>query len=386
MLKNSYWIFLAILIFSVSCQNAEKRSHSGGKKQVTKRPENGFTPSSSGGDFQVAVINDEIKKDDSLQAVVRDVLGKAYPALPQDEAWFEPSFTNAENFSKIQKRHKSVLFLSVIPNDKRTNSLVSDKVFSQQELQDMADTRDVAIKTRWDVMAKPQLVMLITAPTREKLLADIHNHQDEIIEWFDEQEDRSMNDKVYSGGRNTMLTNEMRSSLGYSVNIPQQYDKEKFFEEREANQKVRKAGVYSFGWYSLGTEKTVQNVMTYTVPYDEKYLDKEGIKAIRNQVTKPLVEAAKDEAFMAVEDRYDDVPLIYETESINDQQVHILRGLWRMKNDFMGGPFVTYVIPDKSRNRLVFLDGFVYAAGEDKKPLMKRVETILRSFELPEAQ
>lgn len=386
MMKSMFLVFSALTLLLMGCQNAEVRNQGGGKKQVTQKQSNGFTPSSSGQDFDIIVINDGIQEDEGLQALMDSVFNKPYPALPQREAWFSNNTVNAENFSKLHRKHKSVLFLSVVPNDKRTNALVSDELFKQKTLQEMANTGDISIETKWDPFAQPQLVMLITAPSRKVLVNNIHQYQDRIIEWFDKQETRSIKEKVMSSGKNTMLMNEMKTSLGYYLQLPELYEKEKFYETPDANAKMEKAGIYSYAWYSMGTKETVQNVMAYAVPYNEKSLNKEGIKGIRNDVTKAFVKGSKDKSYVSIEDRYEDVPVLYETELINDKKVHILRGLWRMTNDFMGGPFVTYVVPDKSRNRILFFDGFVYAAGEKKKPIIKRVETILRTFELPKQQ
>ncbi len=386
MIKKAYLVVAAISVLLSGCQNAEKRNQGGGKKQVTQVQNDGFTPSSSGQDFEIVVINDGIQNDKELQAVMDSVFNKPYPALPQREAWFSSNPVSAENFSKLHRKHKNVLFLSVIPNDKRTNALVSDELFKQKTLQKMAIDSGIRIETKWDPFAQPQLVMLVTAPSREVLINNIDQYQDRIIEWFDKQETRSIKKKVMSGGKNTMLINQMKTKLGFYVELPKQYDKEKFYENPEATDKMKKAGVNSFAWFSLGTKETVQNVMAYSLPYEEQSLNKEGIKEIRDDVTQVFVEGTKAQSHVTVEDRYEDVPVIYETELMNDKKVHILRGLWRMTNDFMGGPFVTYAVTDKSRNRLVVFDGFVYAAGEKKKPIMKRVETILRSFKLPKEQ
>jgi hypothetical protein len=58
------------------------------------------------------------------------------------------------------------------------------------------------------------------------------------------------------------------------------------------------------------------------------------------------------------------------------------RGLWRMKNDFMGGPFVSISVLDETRNRVVTIDAFVYAPGKDKRNLMWELEAVLESLKL----
>ena len=372
----------ALALVLAGCDQEDKRNQTGGRRQVAQVRNDQFTPESSGGEFEVLVINDKIRRDSALQKAIGAVFREPYPALPQPEAWFRPAFVNAEGFNKLHRRHKSVLLLSVIPNDKRTNRVASDNVFSQQTLQGMANERGISLRHKWDVHAEPQLIMMVTAPSREGLLQNLDKYRSTILERFNQQETRVMENKVYSGGTHKGLIDELQKRAGYYFLVPSGYDKERAFFDPDEEARLRKAGINHFAWYSLGTDETVSNVMAYDKPYKGDSLSRKKLLKIRNQVTKQFVEGAKKNAYMAIEDRYTDVPLIFEKQTINDRMVYTLKGLWRMKNDFMGGPFRLYAIPDKANDRIVFIDGFVYAAGEDKKPLMKRVEAIMQTFKL----
>ena len=57
-----------------------------------------------------------------------------------------------------------------------------------------------------------------------------------------------------------------------------------------------------------------------------------------------------------------------------------LRGLWNVKGDFMGGPFVSYAILDTNHNKILYLEGFVYAPKYNKRNYIKRLEAILLSL------
>jgi hypothetical protein len=53
-----------------------------------------------------------------------------------------------------------------------------------------------------------------------------------------------------------------------------------------------------------------------------------------------------------------------------------------VENDFMGGPFVSYTFVDEKRNRVVTLDGYVYAPNAPKRDLMIQLESIMYSMKL----
>ena len=62
-----------------------------------------------------------------------------------------------------------------------------------------------------------------------------------------------------------------------------------------------------------------------------------------------------------------------------------MRGLWEVKNDFMGGPFVIHAFYDKNNPKeIIVVEGFVYAPRYDKRDYIRQVESILYSFDWKE--
>ena len=61
------------------------------------------------------------------------------------------------------------------------------------------------------------------------------------------------------------------------------------------------------------------------------------------------------------------------------------RGLWGLfghPGDLMGGPFVSYTLLDTVYNRVVTLDGFLYAPSDPKRDLLRQVEAVLHSMQV----
>ncbi|MFM6938772.1 MAG: DUF4837 family protein, partial [Aquirufa sp.] len=58
------------------------------------------------------------------------------------------------------------------------------------------------------------------------------------------------------------------------------------------------------------------------------------------------------------------------------------KGTWQMKNDFMSGPFINYVIFDKAHSRILVLEGFCYAPSKEKRDLMFELEAIIKSIQI----
>jgi len=65
---------------------------------------------------------------------------------------------------------------------------------------------------------------------------------------------------------------------------------------------------------------------------------------------------------------------------INGLEAYEIRGIWEVKNDFMGGTFINYSFIDKKNNRILCLDGFVYAPNQDKRDYIFELEAIFKSL------
>ncbi len=53
-----------------------------------------------------------------------------------------------------------------------------------------------------------------------------------------------------------------------------------------------------------------------------------------------------------------------------------VQGIWQNERDMTGGPFVTYFMHDKARDRLIAIDLLIYAPGQAKHPYMRELEAL----------
>ena len=59
------------------------------------------------------------------------------------------------------------------------------------------------------------------------------------------------------------------------------------------------------------------------------------------------------------------------------------RGLWRVKGDFMGGPFVSHMRLDKANQRIIVAEIFIYSPDKLKETWYRLMETSLYTLKLP---
>ena len=67
-----------------------------------------------------------------------------------------------------------------------------------------------------------------------------------------------------------------------------------------------------------------------------------------------------------------DFPLDYAIET---------RGLWKVENDFMGGPFVGYSFLNPQRSEIFTIIGYVYNPNKNKRDLLRQMESMIYSID-----
>ena len=136
-----------------------------------------------------------------------------------------------------------------------------------------------------------------------------------------------------------------------------------------------------FSWFeSRGRGDVVQGILIYSYDKPEVELTSEYLFAKRTQFTKRFVPGPIVGSYMAVET---ETPTFRREIKINNIDVIELRNLWKVENEFMGGPFVSFSFIDEDKNKIINIDGFVYAPQYDKRDYLRQVEAILNSVQMP---
>ena len=129
-----------------------------------------------------------------------------------------------------------------------------------------------------------------------------------------------------------------------------------------------------------GRGDLVQGILVYSYEKPDVELTTDYLFAKRTQFTKRFIPGPTDGSYMTVETE----AIPYRREiTVNDVDIIELRNLWKIENDFMGGPFVSFSIVDEEENKVINIDGFVFAPQFDKRDYLRQVEAILNSIQKP---
>ena len=138
-----------------------------------------------------------------------------------------------------------------------------------------------------------------------------------------------------------------------------------------------------FLWASNDGLATIQNICVYSFPYvSEKVFTHDNYIKLRDKFMAENIPGAEPNQYMTTNHDY----VLTRPISVMGRYVLEARGFWNMKNDMMGGPFVSHSSVDTVNNRVIVVEGFVYAPEKMKRTMIRRLEAALYTLRLPAAK
>jgi len=339
--------FLAILflvILSITgCKQKQESSH----QQTTQKPVNArnhvfsYKPNSGGNAGEVEVVMANKLWEGKVGDTVFYYLTQPFPALPQDEPFFKILHIDPSAFTNIYKEHRNILIFKFSPNYK------------------------ASWRIQRDVYAYNQLVITYKFPDTNSLFELFPKTVNKLLDTLYKME-LYRYQLAYEKFKNSEAIKYLEDNYKIYLLIPNTYQ---IFVKKP-----------KFLWIGRETARTTQAILVYFTPYTDK-IDLAQMISLRDSVTKINVPGPDEGSYMTIEHLY---PIVNGFVNLNGYKAFIMRGLWKTHGSFLGGPFVSYTIPDKKHNRLVTIDGFVYAGKLDKKLYLWQVEAILRTFKIVE--
>ena len=273
----------------------------------------------------------------------RKKLSQEHPALPQSEPMFDLVHIPYNAFTNIFKTHRNIIIAKV---DKQ---LHEPKMVVQENL--------------W---AKPQIVISVLAQSDSALASVIREKGDILVDRILKKEIERYA-KNYKKYEQMGIADRLTQKFGIRLTVPKGYTLD--------------VDTTDFVWIeSRGRGGMVQGILVYSYEKPEVELTSDYLFAKRTQFTKKFVPGSNEGSYMAVETE----ATSYRREiKVNEIDVIELRNLWKIENDFMGGPFISFSFIDEKNNKVINIDGFVFAPQFDKRDYLRQVEAILNSLQIP---
>ena len=344
--------FLILLITIASCNEQDMTNE-------------GFLPSSSGMADEVVIVADPTLWKDGFEEAFKDEFYAAYPVLPQFEPTVRFSFVPFDQFSRLFKRHRNIIFLADLSSNSKVSEFVSQSLGESYTAKALNDP-DFFYALKRDMWAKPQVLLYVFGNDKEQLMANVKKNGYKLTDQILTNDLKNKYLAVQQvDDRNYEIEQILKNSLKIDMRIPRTY-----FVAKEDSSSL---------WIRQESDDVSYNLFFKVVSLDSFANEAFAGVALRNSMGKYVETDAKG-AYM-VSDTL--LPFNVRSVYLNGYEAIDTRGLWRMENDFMGGPFVNYLILDEPNNRVIMLDGWVYAPKVKKKPQVRALEATLSTFSIP---
>lgn len=298
------------------------------------------TPVSSGRPYEVLVVADDdcwMSPDSALYHVLdTDVQG-----LPQAERSFRISRIRPAHYDRVMRIFRNIIIADI------------QDIYTQTKLKYVSDA-----------YAAPQMIMTIQSPSQEEFAEYVSKHGQVIVDFFTRAEmNRQIN--IMREKHSGAISAKVGSLFDCDIWMPSELNS---FKEGA-----------DFFWAS--TNLNDMNFVMYSYPFrDNNTFTKEYFINKRDSVMKINIPGSKEDMYM---ETADSVFVDVKNIAVRGDYAFEARGLWEMRNDAMGGPFVSHVRVDRANARVIAVEGFVYKPGALKRDLMRKLEACLYTLKLP---
>jgi len=301
-------------------------------------------PKVTGKPGEVLLVVDQFIWESEIGELLNNLLTQPFEAIPQEEPIYDPIRIPSSGFNNIFKSHRNIILAKISSRNKKPRIIVQR-----------------------DIWAKPQLVINIIGPNDSTTLQYLKENQDKLVSLLNQAEINRTIDN-YNKNRAKGIDEELKMKHHLSLSVPIGYQMD--------------VDCTNFVWISHEISDLTQGILIYYYNYsDPNTFTPEYLAKKRNEFTRRYVPGPVDGSYMKTEDLY---PVVLNEYNRDDKYYIELRGLWKLEKAFMGGPYINLTTLDEQRNRVVTIDGFVYAPSLNKRNYVREIEAIIHTLSITE--
>ena len=314
-------------------------------------------PKASGAQGEVLVVMDKADWDGEAGAAVRSVLEQYIPHMPQREPHFRVAQVPHSAFGDLLQVHRNVLLTDI------------GQAFDSARVQRQVDRYSIG-----------QVVVQVTAPDLIAFRGVLEQRAELIRAAFDDAERERIGGRLALENDPT-LTSAILAGHGIHLKIPGGF---RVAKSDEHCTWLRRDRLVS----GSGLEHDVQEgLLVYTYPYvSDSTFTLNALVNMRDSVLRRYVQGVDPGSYMITQRAFEEIDLMpsSHTLTVDNEFAVELRGQWAMHGMRMGGPYIALVVLDKANDRVVTVEGYVYAPQFDKREYLRELEGVLYTLRLSE--
>lgn len=303
-------------------------------------------PSATGTKYEILVVMDEAPWKAPAGRALVALLDQDMQILPQPEPVMSIIHCQRSEFNDLLKPTRNVLLTEISPRFLEPKITYAKNVWSQ-----------------------PQSVVRVEAANDSVFEALIKSNGNNILEYFLSTE-RNRQIEIGKEYVNSKAQAQIESLFGIQIDIPSELTKAVVGKD--------------FYWITNNHHHIRKDMIIYSYPYtDKNTFTKEYLIAKRDSVMKYAIPGEFEGSYMGTELKFFDP--IFRGININETYCAELSGLWKMFNGgSMGGPFYSHTRLDEINQRVITVEGFVFAPGAKKRNHIRHLEAAIYTVKLPQ--
>jgi len=353
----SIFAALAVLMLLNGCAN-----NPAGNAFVAK-------PNAIGKINSLKVVADDALWESPVKDTFEFYFESAYPLLPQPEPLFDVAHFTPKTFEDypVKREYANMIFLANLSDKSSPTTRLVLKDFGKEKIDALKSSgKKYTVTIGRDKWAKGQVLVYLVGFSKEDLIDNIKKNYAGAVKRIQKENEDRVEAEVFAGGVSGEMTKLVEDQLGVRMRIPPKY--------------FKAVAKDNFVWLRKETRRLSLNIMLYKMKYTDKSIfSKDRIIAIRDSLGRKYVSTPRPDTYMRVNNV--DLPVFSNITEINGNYTVRVVGIWDIVNDFMGGPFVTYMIHSTKTNEVLFADVFLHAPTEEKRDHMIRLEQVLKTIE-----
>ncbi|MFC3417666.1 DUF4837 family protein [Algoriphagus hitonicola] len=352
-MKTIFRIFSVILIASlwIACDSDGSNSNSS-------------KPKARGSIGEIILVMDSAKYAGPVGEAIRDIFESDLPGMIRSEAKFKVNRVDPRAMTRMLRMSTNLIYVTTF-DDRGAASQVINAQFSKESKEKALNDPNLYSLRVEDEYAVGQEVLYLFGNTEQQLIENLEKNGDRLENLFEIRE-RGRLEKAILARKNTAANAEAKDNLGIEINVPASYQVAKsepgFLWVRQPTPTGNRADISLF----FHVEDYVSEEQTFP----------ENILTLRDSITRQHIFGDPEDPTSYVVTEKQIVPA-FQNMVINDNFTTEIRASWKTNNISMGGSYLGYLMVDKEKGKLYYIEGFVYYPNEVHRDALREIETIL---------
>jgi len=316
---------------------------------------------------EIIIVTDQNIWDSIVGDSLDYYFGGQYPITPRPEPLFDVRHFTAEkiNVEPFLRELRTYLIVANLNDRESATTKMMMKDLGEQKFQraisDETFTTSVG-KNKW---ANGQILIYLFGNSHDELLKEIRENFTAISTRVKAHDSEQLSQLTYAKGENKGLSIDITERYGYNFTIPADY---KVIIDDSTSQML---------WLKKEEKDASFSIIFKRMKYDNiDQLSSSYIKQLRDEYGKEFTFSNEPNSFMVTNNV--DLPILEYGMKKDGYYAKEFRGIWELENDFMGGPFISYLMVNEEKGELLFVDTWVFAPGKKKRDKMQQLELVIK--------